>query len=153
VLADEVVIQTGSFDGYLTGGYSKSLTKGWYVDSLYGFTPDPSGAIHSFTFKLRGVHRCRHDVCIGGGAKAIMTFDKDTYIILPKKYPRRYYPPTGLFFSPFFTLNTKTKKGLTGYIEISTLDYYMESFARNIEGSDIRDYMTWGAGLTYKIGD
>ena len=151
IMADEVIIQSGSFDGMLSSGYSSEIDENLYVDLLIGVTPDPSGTITSSTLKIKQLGFRGNGFGIGIGAKLIATADKDTYILLPKKYPRRYYPPTGIYFSPFISMHCELDDESSIYYEVSTLDYYMEAYVRNFESTSISEFITYGIGLAYKL--
>ena len=146
--ADEIIVQTGSYDGMLGIGYGKQFTEDFKVDSIYGWTDNIGPNVISSTIKAKYVGDN-----IDLGLKAIFTLDKDTFILLPDKYPRRYYPPTGLYFAPFISMQRPVDDKFSVYIELSTLDYYLEYWARNKNNMHIMTIINWGVGVTYELGD
>jgi hypothetical protein len=81
------------------------------------------------------------------GASLLVNSSRNTFFTVPKKYPRRYYPPNAYYFSLQTTLR---HHGF--YIELSTLDYNLEVAARNHISIDyIADLVSLGFGYIHPI--
>lgn len=134
--------------GLLSIGYGK--TSKYFDNSIaIGHTPDPSGDILS----VAGSSAVKTDVPIfnrklspylGISLVGILN-DRDTYIILPKKYPEGYYPPTGIR-SSLFTGMQYGNDDVAIFFEVSTLDLYLETYIRSDYNLEIQEISTYGLG-------
>lgn len=60
------------------------------------------------------------------GASLLINSSANTFFEVPKKYPRRYYPPNAYYFA---IQTTVRHHGF--YVEASVIDYYLEVAANN----------------------
>jgi hypothetical protein len=65
------------------------------------------------------------------GPALLINASKETFFVLPDKYPDGYYPPNAYFFA--LQVAVAARNGY--FIEASMLDYYFEVLARNPRGS------------------
>lgn len=73
------------------------------------------------------------------------SLDKDTFLGLPSRYPKGYYPPSGLMSGPYAGLHANFDE-FTLYGEAASLDYYLEMKVRNPQ------YISWADVITYAFG-
>jgi hypothetical protein len=144
--------QTGSFMGLLStgagiehGAMQYSLSAGYTPEALagetlLGITPrtDIGTELTAEDFKAR--------LFVGTGI--LFSLDKSTFVVLPKKYPRGYYPSTGMLFGPYWGMEIK-KKQHGFFIEGTTTDFYIELYLHNRSMLSITDVCTWGVGYKY----
>lgn len=153
---DSISLLSGSYLGFVSLGQEKNFFKGellqYSQDLRLGYVPRSLGGRELLSVSTRArlvfdVFEPFQEYTIRPymGAGAIFALDEATFVILPKQYPRRYYPPTGLLFTP--SLGVATKRGVHEvFFEVASLDKYIEYKSRNQRELSYRDIMTWGFG-------
>ena len=146
-----LVAGTGSYEGWMTVGIGANLVPIWSSEISLGYTPPTYGGtviqanwknIFGYSFgKLKpyGFH------------KAMITDSKNTFVQLPDQYPKNYYPPTGIYNSIGVGIEYYLLSNLTTYIEVSTIDYYMEAYARSPNYFEPHEVGTYGLGFKINL--
>lgn len=142
-----LVTGSGSYEGWVTAGIGANLIPIWSTEMSLGYTPESYGGtvvqlnwknVFGYRFgkwKPYGFH------------KTLITNQDDTFILLPSQYPEKYYPPTGMYNSIGVGIEYHLFSDLTAYIEVATLDYYMEAYARNPGYFEPHEVSTYGIGF------
>jgi hypothetical protein len=99
-------IQTGGYVGLATFGLGIESFEIWRNEALYGYVPKSIGGhpIHTFAYKTDvspwdwHFHPEMSWRPFSLGAGLIYTPNDKLFAMLPKKYPRKYYPSTAVFW-------------------------------------------------------
>jgi len=149
-----LINHTGSYSGALTLGLGIGTdSKSYRCEFIAGYTPatlageDLYSLTNKHTFVLTNP---RSPVRLFSGLGVVTSIhDDDTYYKLPSKYPRKYYPPTGYYFLPYFGIEIGNATNV--YFEVATLDYYAELMARGEGEIGPHEVFTYGFGLRSRI--
>lgn len=156
---DLIISQTAGYVGYVSLGAGYFLTKRWETDLLFGYVPEFIGgddiyqiswknSLHPFGLKRYGDFRYSP---IYIGITTIYGLDDDLHVVLPKRYPRGYYPPTALHLAVNLGAEARYHKhGI--FIEISALDTGIEAYANNPGFFSLSDITTLAFGYKFYIG-
>jgi len=148
--------QTGSYSGALTLGLGYQKTY-FTNEVMVGYVPKRLGGedLYSASFKSI-VHPNSCTPIIGkcvrvyGGISGILSlFDSDTFLVQPEQYPAGYYPPNGIRAAAIVGLEFLMTNTHSLYVEISSLDLYLETWVRSDYQMSIESVSTYGVG--YKI--
>lgn len=144
-----VVGQTAGYSGLLAGGGGYSW-KYFSTSIMGGHTPKllAGEELWSATIKNQLQNGVFHI-----GMAAHFSFDHDTFWKLPSKYPRRYYPPSGIKTGPYMGVHVDFEPGIGLFTEVHTLDYYLELKARNPDYVMWTDIISVGMGFYYTFKD
>lgn len=136
-----VIVQTGGYAGMVAAGPGYGM-KHYSTGLLVGYVPAMVGGENLWSLSLK------NQLELGPlhvGIANHFSLDRDTFWILPDKYPKKYYPPSGIKSGPYIGLHSDDDVGL--FAEISTLDYYMELKARNPDFIEWKDIVSLGFGV------
>jgi len=153
-----LVFQTAGFAGFVSGGIGCDLGDRFTMDLLLGYIPEFLGGedFFSFTLKASFAFLASRDIDTGyrayAGVSLIYSSDEDTFVVLPDKYPRGYYPPTAFRSAAYVGFETRVEK-CSWYIEIASLDLYLEAKVRNWTQLGWDEVASLGLGFKYYFGD
>ena len=135
-----VPVQTGSYQGLLTTGLGHQ-TDSYITEATLGWSPNlNSRPVYQLNLKAAKFLSPR----IYAGLGLLATTDPDTFLQLPEQYPDRYYAPTGLHFAPYVGWTEDNF-----FVEIATLDYYLDVKVRNPNYAQWQEIISLGFG--YRI--
>ena len=145
-----LVSHSGSYSGFLALGADYKITRSISTTALLGYTPEfiagedlYSAALRTSIYSDEVAKGARY---YAGFNVLVSLFDNDTYILLPSKYPYRYYPATGIRSALYSGIEIR-EKNYSIYFEVSSLDLYTETYVRSNFNMDIRDVVTYGFGI------
>lgn len=148
-----IISQAGGYVGLLSAGVGTTLNC-YDTSVVVGHVPPFIGGEElwqltwknslKYSIELNGIRYTP----IYGGANLLLSFDKDTFWLLPKHYPKGYYPPTGIHLAPSIGTEIKSNKHSL-FIELTTLDFYAEAYVRNPTYLSLQDIITYGIGYKY----
>lgn len=156
-VAQTYSVHSGSYLGFVSLGLEKEIWRGesaaFALDARGGYVPAAIGGRDLFSlssrarFTLSGLPPLAEHYTLRPYASAglIYAVDNATFVVLPKQYPRRYYPPTGLYASPALGIGLKRGRHEI-FFEVASLDKYIEYRSRNTRHLGYRDIVTWGFG-------
>jgi hypothetical protein len=133
-----IPVQSGSFNGLLSSGIGLQSKNDWAAEVTAGWSPNPGGE-ETLQLNIKGSRFVTNNLY--GGIGLLISADKDTFAILPDKYPDNYYSPTGYYLAPFIGLYNS---GF--FIELTTIDYYLAVKANN------PNYINWAEVVSAGIG-
>ena len=154
---DDIVVQTGAYDGFLAIGVGKQFTSYYNMDLIYGYIPPEIGSttVHSMSWKhsfsLFDTSIYGNKLAGNSGAGLIWGWDKDLFEQLPKKYPSRYYSPTAFRFTAFGNIQYSLKENHKIYGEYSFTDIAIKSYIENFNDSPRRNIGTYGIGYRFSL--
>lgn len=147
---------TGSYLGFAAVGLGLATQdKSYTTHAVLGYVPALIGGEDLWSLTLRGEASLAtwkdEKIRLYGGGGFIASFDADTFVVLPAKYPAGYYPSTGLFFTPYIGTEWMVGRNSSMYFEVASLDFYLELFMRNPDYLKIQDIATYGVGYRYYL--
>lgn len=147
---------TGGYLGFASIGLGVvSPEKSYQANAVLGYVPSIVGGENLWSLSVRGdvsfTSWQNGDIRLYGGAGLLTSLDKDTFILLPSKYPSGYYPSTGLLFSPYVGTEWMISNRSALCLEVTSLDFYLELYVRNPDYLTIRDITTYGIGYKYYL--
>lgn len=147
---------SGGYLGFLSLGTGLVSEGGKYSgEGILGYVPSFVGGEDLWSLTLRGDYSFakieEKNMRFYSGIGIIQSFDKDTFIFLPKRYPKGYYPSTGLFFAPYLGVEWLFKENEALTFEITTLDFYLELYARNSSHIRLREIINYGIGYRFHL--
>lgn len=146
-----LVSGSGSYEGWMTAGVGVNIVPIYASELSIGHTPkDFGGNINQINWKHIFGYRYGK-IKPYGFFKTMITDNKDTFILLPEQYPAKYYPPTGMYSSVGVGVEYHIFSNLTAYVEVATLDYYMEVYVRSPNYFEPHDIGTYGIGFKRNI--
>lgn len=142
---------SGAYRGWMSFGLGMQAIPVWATEVTLGYTSeDYGGTILQTSWKNMFGYRFNklrpyvyHET--------LVTSHKDTFLLQPDQYPDNYYPPTAVYNAVGVGLEYFIYKDLSTYIEISTLDYYMEAYVRNPNYFQLHEVGTYGIGFKKQI--
>jgi hypothetical protein len=153
---DLIISQTAGYVGYASLGAGYFLTKRWETDLLLGYVPPFIAGKNLFQLSWKNsfkILRTRRDGKFSispfhMGITAIYGFDDDFYVVLPERYPDRYYPPTALHVAANLGMEFQyLRHGV--FIELSASDTGIEAYVNNPDHFTLGDITTLALG--YKL--
>jgi hypothetical protein len=146
----------GGYLGFISLGLGLSNDDRTYRgEALLGYVPTFLGGEELWSLAVRGdiVFASLYDnkLKLYGGTGLIGSFDKDTFILLPKQYPAGYYPSTGIFVAPYIGSEWSIGDNSAVSFEVTTLDFYLELYVRNPDYLAFRDIVTYGVGYKFYL--
>lgn len=147
LLPDYIVTQTGGYVGFTTLGVGYDINKHYQTDIVLGYVPALVGGenLWSLTWKNSMKLKTHYGITPYVGASLLYSFDRSTFVKLPDRYPRKYYPPTGLRVAPYMGLQYKNKKHAL-FFELTSLDHYLEAYIRSDGALHLKEVVTYGVG-------
>ena len=126
------LVEMGANQGFLSAGIASDYGPVSWA-ATYGLTPSARSNVIITQLNLKAAKSFYHgqDIRLFLGPALLINGSKETFFIVPEKYPDGYYPPNAYFFALQGALVANN-----GYFfELSILDYYFEVLARNPRGS------------------
>ena len=155
---DYLSLQTGGYTGFATLGVGYKLNNIWDLETQMGYTPYSLGGIDITTFDLKV--RWYHSKLILDDNMLLLGYfsstflysnDKDMFVVLPAKYPRKYYDPSAIrwlfTFGSMFQIHDK----YSFYIDYSYTDVELTKYYNNYEYLSLQNLGSIGLGIKYKI--
>ena len=154
---DTVVMQTAGYLGALSVGAGYQVTSRYSLDIGFGYTPKSLGgkAIRSISVKnsfdlLPWVTQSAPEWSFNLGLGALFGLDRDLFFILPKQYPRYYYPPTALRGLLFGSFGYTFDSGVLCYLEWSLHDSEIAGYVRSPYANP-DDIGSYGIGVRWPL--
>ena len=148
-----LVAGSGSYSGWASVGAGLNVVPIWSSEATFGYTPHSYGGT-TVQLNWKNIFGYRYGKLKPYGFhSAIFTNDEDTFLTLPSKYPKDYYPPTGVYSVVGAGVEYYLFKNLITYIEVSTLGYNLEAYARSPNYFEPHEVATYGIGFKMSIGE
>jgi len=148
--------------GLASLGIGKTFAKGKIVSYIiYGYLPKQINGVEVQTLALKTTRQLKKIDWHGNfttytGLDLICGFTHNSYIYFPKYFPKSYYDfPIALHAAPLIgeSFSWRTKEGKKihygAFLEISTLDYYLIDYFKNIRSMDFTNLWSLSFGLNY----
>jgi hypothetical protein len=147
------VTQVGGYVGLLTSGVGYDINHAYQTEAILGYTPWIVGGKDLFSLAWKNSLKFQK---FNGftpyiGINLLYSFDNNTFVEQPSKYPANYYPPTGLRLAPYIGLQYKEDKHAV-YFELTSLDHYLETYVRSDNQLQLHEITTYGFGYRFDLG-
>ena len=149
LVPDYMVSEMGGYVGFMSVGVGYTYFEILNSEVIYGWVPAMMGGETLQSITMRSYVEMK-GLRLGAG-NVFSLYDDDTFMALPSRYPRGYYPATGMYTVFSAGYEVALEKEVSIFMEFVTTGYFLEAMHRSNGHLRLDELGTYGFGLKFNI--